>query len=252
MALYCNSRTNAVRRFRRVVGRIEADAVTAFNTEVNEMNSVNQINLLFRNGFGLSWLVLGVALMGLARQGTTVVAQPNLAITESGSDAFFATEEGMLAEVKLPANWFEGDAPPPVFPPPVPPPTRDFNKAGINEITFDDVSFDIVPGEAFDRARLTENIRRLDGLKIRVRGFIRPSFKQTGIQKFVFVRDNQECCFGPGAAIYDCILVELGKNKSTTFSVRPVTLVGTFYLEEYSGPDGNIWAIFRMRDGTVE
>ncbi len=42
---------------------------------------------------------------------------------------------------------------------------------------------------------------------VRVRGFILPSFQQSGITQFVLVRDNQECCFGPGAALHDCVVV---------------------------------------------
>lgn len=151
--------------------------------------------------------------------------------------------------LRLPENWFDMDGPP--LPQP-PPPPREFDRVNINGLTFDDLKFGIEVGEAFQREMLTENLLRLDGLKIRIRGYIKPSFKQSGLEKFVFVRDNQECCFGPGAALYDCILVEMAKNRATDFSVRPVAVVGRFYLQEYTGPDGNVWAIFRMRDAVVE
>ncbi|MEE2825693.1 MAG: hypothetical protein VYE64_03600, partial [Planctomycetota bacterium] len=65
----------------------------------------------------------------------------------------------------------------------------------------------------------------------------------------VFVRDDKECCFGPGAAIFDCVLVQMEKENPTDFTVRPVTIEGKFYLKEYKGPDGNTWAIYRMKDG---
>lgn len=153
------------------------------------------------------------------------------------------------AEIGLPDGWFDSDGPP--LPQP-PPPPRMFDAVNVNGITFDDLKFGIEIGEAFQREMLTENILRLNGLKIRIRGYIKPSFKQSGLQKFVFVRDNQECCFGPGAALYDCILVELERDKTTDFSVRPVAVVGQFYLDEFMGPDGNVWAIFRMRNAMVE
>jgi hypothetical protein len=136
---------------------------------------------------------------------------------------------------------------------------KDSNKtdaaAKTNEVldmSFDDIKFDIEVGQAFKREMLGAKIEDLNGKTIRIKGFIRPSFRQSGITKFVFVRDNQECCFGPGAAIYDCILVELGPDQSTEFTVRPITVKGEFYLREYQGPDGNIWAIFRMKNGVVE
>ena len=122
----------------------------------------------------------------------------------------------------------------------------------LNDITFDTLKFDLEPGAAYDSKLLTKEIKELDGQKIKLRGYIRPSFKQSGITKFVFVRDNQACCFGPGAAIYDCVLVELDASKPTDFTVRPVSIVGEFFLKEFKGLDGNIWAIFRMRNAVVE
>ena len=42
----------------------------------------------------------------------------------------------------------------------------------------------------------------------------------------VLVRDNLECCFGPGAALYDCVMVRMNPGKTTNFSIRPVTVEG--------------------------
>jgi predicted lactoylglutathione lyase len=48
------------------------------------------------------------------------------------------------------------------------------------------------------------------------------------------------------------MLVKLKKNTTTDYTVRPVTVEGTFYLKPYQGPDGNTWAIYRMRNATVK
>lgn len=123
---------------------------------------------------------------------------------------------------------------------------------GIFDLTFDDVKFDLEPEDAFSADKLTDEIRQIDGQKIKIRGYIRPSFSQRGLKNFVFVRDNKECCFGPNAAIYDCMLVKLKKETTTDYTVRPVTVEGTFYLKPYQGPDGNTWAIYRMKNATVK
>ena len=118
-------------------------------------------------------------------------------------------------------------------------------------VTFDDVKFEFEKNEDFSRQILTDKINNFEGKRIKIRGFIRPSFKQTGIEKFILVRDNQECCFGPGAMIYDCMIVGLTRGTATEFTTRPITVEGDFYLKEFEGPDGKLWAIYRLRNATV-
>ena len=120
------------------------------------------------------------------------------------------------------------------------------------DLTFDNLKFEMEKGGKFDRSMLTPEINSYHNGTVRLRGYIRPSFSQTGLTKFIFVRDNKECCFGPGAAIYDCVLVRLEKGKKTNYTVRPVTIEGKFSLKEYKGPDGNVWSIYRMTDVNVK
>ena len=117
----------------------------------------------------------------------------------------------------------------------------------IADLTFDDIKFEMEKGADFERSMLTEDIEELAGKRIKLRGYIRPSFQQSGIKRFILVRDNQECCFGPGAMIYDCVLVSLSKGTEIEYTVRPIVVEGQFYLKEYKGPDGKVWAIFRMK-----
>ncbi|MEX0936256.1 MAG: DUF3299 domain-containing protein [Pirellulales bacterium] len=118
--------------------------------------------------------------------------------------------------------------------------------------TFDDIKFEMEKGAPFDRSLLTEDVKKLFGRKIRIRGYILPTAQQKGIEQFVLVRDNMECCFGPGAALYDCILVDMAKGKSASFTVRPVLVEGTFELREIKGPDGNHLAIYGMKAELVK
>ena len=119
------------------------------------------------------------------------------------------------------------------------------------QLTFDDVVFDMETDEIFERDMLTEEINEMEGKRISIRGFILPNgTKQSGNKKFILVRDNQECCFGPGAALYDCVLVKLAKGHEVDFTVRPVTVEGTFKLKELE-IGGRTMAIFRMRECKV-
>ena len=87
---------------------------------------------------------------------------------------------------------------------------------------------------------------------MRIRGYILPSFQQTGLTQFVLVRDNMECCFGPGAALYDCIVVEMHEGQSTDFTTHPVAVEGEFTIHELRGPDDKCLAIYHLQAEKVQ
>jgi hypothetical protein len=123
------------------------------------------------------------------------------------------------------------------------------------DITFDDIKLELEKDEKFIRDKhLTEKVDKLQGQKIRIRGWIHPSvFTQTGIKQFVLVRDNQECCFGPGAALHDCIFVQMEEGTSTDFTTRPIAVEGVFKVEEIpGGPKGRQLAIYGMKAVTAK
>jgi hypothetical protein len=110
------------------------------------------------------------------------------------------------------------------------------------EISFDDIKLEMEKGAPFTR----------DLLPIRIRGYILPSFQQTGLTQFVLVRDNQECCFGPGAALHDCVVVRMRPGKTADFSIRPVAVAGTFKIDELRAPDGSHLAIYALDGDEVK
>jgi hypothetical protein len=118
------------------------------------------------------------------------------------------------------------------------------------EITFDDLKFDIEKGGEFKSEMITPEIEELNKKTVKLRGFILPAsvFQESGIKQFVLVRDNQECCFGPGAALYDCVLVEMLPGKTASFSNRVVTVKGKLEIdsESFRYPEGGHYAIYKM------
>lgn len=106
------------------------------------------------------------------------------------------------------------------------------------ELNFDDLKFDIEKGGKFERSMLPKEIEELNKKTIRIRGFILPQsvMKMTGFEEFVLVRDNMECCFGPGAALYDCIMVRMEKGKKADFTTRAVAVRGKFEIKEFKDP----------------
>ncbi|XZE18435.1 DUF3299 domain-containing protein [Pirellulaceae bacterium SH449] len=119
------------------------------------------------------------------------------------------------------------------------------------EITFDDLKFDIEKGAPFEPEMLTDDNKDLHKKTWKIRGFILPTtlFSKSNIREFVLVRDNQECCFGPGAALYDCIMVTMAPGKSINFSTRIVTVKGVLEIdtESFLYPDSEEhYAIYKM------
>ncbi|MFM9058152.1 MAG: DUF3299 domain-containing protein [Planctomycetaceae bacterium] len=127
-----------------------------------------------------------------------------------------------------------------------PAPPRRTPTGAPREVTFDDVKLDMEKGAPFTRDLLPKRVTALAGTRIRIRGYILPSFQQTGLTQFVLVRDNMECCFGPGAALHDCIVVRMQPGTTADFSVRPVAVAGTFRIDELKGPDGRHLAIYAL------
>lgn len=119
--------------------------------------------------------------------------------------------------------------------------------SGLDEITFDAIKFDIEKDGKFERGMIPQNIEDLTGKRIRIYGYMLPTsvFQQTGIQQFILVRDNQECCFGPGAALYDCIVVKMNPGRTTDFAVLPIAVEGTFTIDEMR-LNGKTMAIYHL------
>ena len=120
------------------------------------------------------------------------------------------------------------------------------------DITFDDILLDMKKGDTFKTELLTDKVKKIEGKTVKIRGYILPGFQQSGIKQFVLVRDNMQCCFGPGAALHDCILVEMLGDATTNFTVVPVSVEGKFTVNEVLGPDGKHLAIYHLDAKTVK
>jgi hypothetical protein len=122
----------------------------------------------------------------------------------------------------------------------------------IRDVSFDTVKLDMKKGDSFKRSLITPAIEKLDGARIRIRGYILPPFQQTGLTRFVLVRDNMACCFGPGAMIFDSMIIELKPGLTTDYVVSPVAVEGTFSIRVVEGPSGKPISIYHVLGEKVE
>jgi hypothetical protein len=124
--------------------------------------------------------------------------------------------------------------------------------AGTIDSSFDELKFPMEKSDAFVESMLTDKVKSLFGERIRLRGFMFPTLRTRGLKEFVLVRDNLECCFGPGAALFDCVLVTMKEGATTTYETRQIAVEGEFYYEPLPGPEGRPVALFRMTAETVK
>lgn len=162
-----------------------------------------------------------------------------------------ATERPAAQPAPAPAGA-EAEQSPPTPTPPAPPPRTTGRPTTPRDISFDDIKLDMQKGDPFSRDLLPSRVTSLEATRIRIRGYILPSFQQTGLTQFVLVRDNMECCFGPGALLHDCVVVRMIPGKTAAFSIRPVAVTGTFRVDELRGPDGRHLAIYALEGEAVE
>jgi len=117
-------------------------------------------------------------------------------------------------------------------------------------LTFDDVSFDIKQNQPYESSMLTDKIKQYNGKTIRIKGFLAPSFKQSGLTDFVLMR-NTECKFGSGDPVCHFIMVKMQGGKSIDFTVRPVSVEGEFRIDEFK-IGKKVYAIYQMKGTSAE
>jgi hypothetical protein len=125
-------------------------------------------------------------------------------------------------------------------------PNATSDKAHAKSITFDNLKLEMAKEDPYDAKLLTGEVKKLDGQAVRLKGFILPGFQNSGIKQFVLMRDNMECCFGPGAAIYDSVIVDLKDGPGIEFTPHVITVEGTFVLREQKGPDEKPLSIYHL------
>jgi hypothetical protein len=92
-----------------------------------------------------------------------------------------------------------------------------------------------------------ETIKKLDGRKVRLTGFMYPLQEGKSIQYFCLLRTTQTCCYGPRPQYNQYVFVEM--EKATDFyRLDPVSCVGKFRVDP--APDEGF--IYRMEGKTCE
>eukprot|EP00475_Leptophrys_vorax_P019185 TRINITY_DN26200_c1_g1_i1.p1 TRINITY_DN26200_c1_g1~~TRINITY_DN26200_c1_g1_i1.p1 ORF type:complete len:270 (-),score=5.45 TRINITY_DN26200_c1_g1_i1:162-971(-) len=95
-------------------------------------------------------------------------------------------------------------------------------------------------------------LKELSGQRIRLRGFMFPTFEAEGIERFVLARDNQICCFGRDPKVYDLVQVDMRHGKTTNYipATRAFDVIGKFKIEMDS-IDGKPFGLYYIEDAEI-
>lgn len=97
------------------------------------------------------------------------------------------------------------------------------------------------------------DVQALDGDKIFVKGYMYPGRQTEGLQSFVLVKDNRQCCFGGQPSPEDMIVVEMQGERTVDYTQTLVAVAGTFRRREHVVPGQEpVYAIDAIQAGPAK
>lgn len=122
-------------------------------------------------------------------------------------------------------------------------------------LSYDDIdllkvlNMEPVPPDAVDH--FPQWLKDLDGKRVRLRGFMYPTFVASGITDFWMARDNGICCFVKQPKIYDMFSVLLADGETTDYiENKPFDVEGIFRIVP-EVEDGELYELYRIEDAIV-
>ena len=79
-------------------------------------------------------------------------------------------------------------------------------------------------------ADIHPDVKALDGQQIFLKGYIYQTERVQNLTSFLFVKDNQDCCFGANPAITDRIGVIMKEGQGIDYVAGKVAVAGTFRI----------------------
>lgn len=123
-----------------------------------------------------------------------------------------------------------------------PPPSGQVAEMSIKELG----NFDYDP----EKGGLPEDVRKLSGITIRLRGFMIPSGQADKVTRFSLVPSLYSCCFGQPPQVQHTISVICPKGQSVSYSPDQVLVEGKLTVEE-KRDDGYVVGIFQVEPTSV-
>lgn len=116
---------------------------------------------------------------------------------------------------------------------------------------YERISFLALKPDALDERGgklIPDEIQKLDGAKVFIKGYMRPPAQRTHLSAFLLVRDNQQCCFGPLSQVnyFDQVRVELVPPLKAEYSTGVYRVGGRLQIYPENASPGNPNPVFRL------
>lgn len=124
------------------------------------------------------------------------------------------------------------------------------------DIELDELAVSFSRKEPFTLEKVPQSIRKLTDRRIRIRGYMFPTFEETGIVEFILNGETKANVAGFGAGldyipIHYLIDVSLREGIDVEYTSEPFIIEGIFSIEpDFS--NGELMILFRIDDATLK
>lgn len=84
---------------------------------------------------------------------------------------------------------------------------------------------------------MPKDIRKLDGKRVIMAGFMLPIYEVENIKTFYLVKSLWSCCYGIPPDVNGLVRVEVKKKGGVNYQYDPIFVVGTFHVKEIKDED---------------
>lgn len=100
-------------------------------------------------------------------------------------------------------------------------------------------------------AGIPADVRRLNGMTVRLTGFMMPMDQSSRITRFSLVPSLFSCCYGQPPGVQHTIVVQCAPDQSVKYQAKPVVVQGKLLVGE-TEEDGYVVSLFRMSCEALE
>lgn len=90
-------------------------------------------------------------------------------------------------------------------------------------------------------------VAAFEGMKVFLKGYIYQTKQTTGLNSFLFVKDNASCCFGANPELWDRLGVVMEGDQTINYHAGKVAVAGTFHINPKFDPNGNLEPIYIIK-----